>query len=178
MARTENLASYMVLEMVKNARSKVAAVIKQKNSNTLEVYSVLMLWKSMVGNRRPWDHKPFIKKTYGEWSRDSDTNTQFNFDIWSNIHYGYVGRSVGFSAWTLKAGAGYAQKMAGTNPPGYWMRRIDSLGDADFLAAFDDPKDQAAIVIGINLWDQYKLNISTNKLVSAIRARRFELQTK
>ena len=58
MALTEKLASYIALEMKKNAQSCTANEIKNKNSEVLGLYSALMLWKSMVGNRRPWDqHK-------------------------------------------------------------------------------------------------------------------------
>ncbi|PCK06696.1 MAG: hypothetical protein COA42_17115 [Alteromonadaceae bacterium] len=178
MANVEKLVEYIELEMTKNSKSSAANQIREKNSETLGLYDAMVLWKSKVGNRKPWDHKGHIKNTYGEWASDSETSTQYNYDIWSNLHYGYVGRHVGFSEWLLKAGAGYAQLSAGTSPSGYWGRRFSKLGDADFLAAFDDPKDLAAIDIGSKLWVNNKSNITANKILRAIRSRRKELQIK
>ncbi|MBT3145203.1 polymorphic toxin type 44 domain-containing protein [Neptunomonas phycophila] len=178
MPTIQDLTSYITKEMRVNAQSSQARDIRQKNQSLLDTFKALTQWKSMVGNRRPWDHKGYIKNTYGEWALDAETETEFNFDIWSNIHYGYVGRSVGFSGWTLKAGAGYAQWAAGTSPKGYWSRRADTFGDADVIAAFDDPKDQAAIQIGIALWDSYKLNITSDLLLEALRLNRSSLQTR
>jgi len=175
---TEEVVLYIMSEMLKNVQSDIAKNIKAKNNETFGAYDAAIMWKAIVGNRKPWDHKPFIFKTYGRWTIDRQSRTQYNFDIWSNIHYGFVGRSVGFSAWMLKAGAGYAQYKAGTSPKGYWERRFKTMGDADFLAAFDDPKDQAAIDIGIKLWEKHKLDLTANKILSAIRARKNELQIK
>ncbi|WP_293267502.1 polymorphic toxin type 44 domain-containing protein [Neptunomonas sp.] len=174
----EDLAFYMASEMKRNARSVIAQNIKQHNTSVFDTYQALTKWKSMVGNRRPWDHKNHIKNTYGEWSLDSLSGAQFNYDIWSNLHYGYVGRGVGFSAWTLKAGAGYAQWAAGTNPDGYWQRRAEKLGDADVIAAFDDPNDQTAITLGIQLWDSYKSNIDARIIAALLREHHSDLQTK
>jgi len=108
---TEELVLYILSEILKNAQSEIAKDIRTKNSETLGFYEAAIKWKSMVGNRRPWDHKAYIQRTYGTWSIDRLTRTQYNYDIWSNLHYGYVGKSVGFSEWTLKSGAGYGKNM-------------------------------------------------------------------
>ena len=126
-------------------------------------------WKNMVGNRRPWDHKAAIRAAFGDWSDDRSSGLQYFYDIWSNLHYGYVGSFIGFGAWLLKAGAGYAQVAAGTNPGGYWDRRAETLGDADFLAAFDDPKDQEAIMVGVHLWEQQRATVSVTDVVEHVR---------
>ncbi|MCG8312617.1 MAG: polymorphic toxin type 44 domain-containing protein [Pseudomonadales bacterium] len=174
----ESVVGYILSEMLKNIQSPIAQKIKAKNKETLGFYEAATLWKSMVGNRKPWDHKQHIKKTYGEWSYDKQTKTYYNFDIWSNLHYGYVGRYAGFSAWTLKAGAGYAQWQAGTSPPGYWERRLKEIGDADFLAAFDDPHDQTAIQIGADLWDAHQQKLTIANILKPVRNQRKQLQTK
>ncbi len=178
MAIMEDVALYIHGEILKNAQSNVAKAIKKNNESILGVYDSMMKWKSMVGNRRPWDHKRHIKATYGEWTYDTTSRKHYNFDIWSNLHYGYVGRAVDFSTWTLKAGAGAAQFKAGTSPEGYWGRRVKTLGDADFLAAFDDPKDQAAIAVGAALWENHKLAVTATNVVEAVRAARSHLQVK
>jgi len=117
-------------------------------------------WIYLVGPGKPWDHKAIMKGRFGEWTLDDVTKYLFNFDIWSNIHYGYVGSACEFSEWELLSGAGAGQVYARTTPPGYWDRRLTELGDVDFLAAFDDPDDQEAIKIGIGLWARQQACIS------------------
>jgi len=122
-----------------------------------------------------WDHKPFIKKNYGMWSYDDVSGNSYQYDVWSNVHFGYVGAASGFSDWELKSGAGVGQLLAGTSDVGifdkeYWRRRFSTLGDADVLAAFDDPKDQAAIQLGIDLWRKYGTELTADELMDAIRA--------
>lgn len=63
-----------------------------------------------------------------------------------NIHYGFIGKAVGFTEWGLTAGAGVAQLKDNNRNLGAWVsqyiqNRIRKLWDADFLAAFDDASD-------------------------------------
>jgi Bacterial toxin 44 len=178
-----DVATFIAGEMTKNAASTVTKTIAGYLADgailhPLKFYDACQLWKAWVGNRRPWDYKRFLRSTYGEWSADSVSGYSYNFDIWSNVHYGYVGRAAGFSAWTLKAGAGAAQQAAGTSPDGYWSRRFDTIGDADFLAAFDDPKDQVAIEVGVGLWETYALAMTLTNLLDSVRAAAARLDTK
>ncbi|RMH33045.1 MAG: hypothetical protein D6694_15780, partial [Gammaproteobacteria bacterium] len=103
-------------------------------------------WKSMVQTGAPWDHKPYILSRFGAIAWHDGYG--YRFDIWSNIHYGYVGRKVGLSRTELLAGAGAAQIMDGTSQLGYWG------------SWFDDPYDQASIRIGIELYERYQLNVT------------------
>ncbi|MCB9957710.1 MAG: hypothetical protein H6843_03755 [Rhodospirillaceae bacterium] len=189
MADMETVLSYIEGEMRKNYKSPMADRIRDllgidgwdlvvPGKQATDVANAMQIWKSMVNYGKPWDHKPHIKKVYGDWSHDSHTKTDYFFDIWSNIHYGYVGRACGFGMWTLKAGAGFAQWKAGTNPPGYWTRRAETLGDADFLAAFDDPKDQVAIELGGKLWDDKKGSFTHQEFLDRVRAEKSTLATK
>lgn len=45
------------------------------------------------------------------------TNVEMYYDIWSNIHFGYVGRAMGFSEDVLQAGAASFLPGAGKNDP-------------------------------------------------------------
>ena len=79
-----------------------------------------------------------------------------------NIHYGFIGKAVGFTEWELTAGAGVAQLKDNNRNLGAWVsqyiqNRIRELWDADFLAAFDDASDNEAIKIGFRLWSQATL---------------------
>ncbi|KAA5604565.1 hypothetical protein F1188_15230 [Roseospira marina] len=183
MTKMVAVAGYIWGEMIKNAGSTVVASISTLLTSggltyPLNFYDACQLWKAQVGNRKPWDHKRHIKSTYGDWSTDATSGKSYGFDIWSNVHYGYVGRAAGFWTYVLKAGAGHAQLQAGTSPPGYWSRRFKRIGDADFLAAFDDPKDQAAIELGARLWDTYGKTLTVQQLIDAVRADAAALNTK
>lgn len=68
---------------------------------------------------------------------------QVRRDAFANIHYGYVGRSLGYSRWFLEFGAGMAQLKANTWKGKYWN------------TWFDDPIDNAAIRRGMDLYDKY-----------------------
>lgn len=201
MSTMTDAAAFIRDEMITNAGGAVVATIRALNhqADRLETiadstgpfldgplmaadaalrYRALTTFKAWVGNRRPWDHKATMKTRFGEWTADAQSKREYNFDIWSNVHYGFVGRACGFSEWTLKAGAGYAQWQAGTAPDGYWERRLEQLGDADFLAAFDDPADQRAIKIGMDLWNAYGPATTSAQLVGECRTAAAGLNTR
>lgn len=137
--------------------------------------AAMMLWYDKVAAGRDWDHKGRLKPN-NSWITDG--NLSYRFDIWSNIHYGFVGRAVAFSAWTLKAGAGGAQVKDKTVPSGYWDRRFNKIGDADFMAAFDDPDDQAAIMVGADLYDSKRSALTAEALRDLVRLRSAGLATR
>ena len=110
-----------------------------------------------------------------EWTCDKENQMLYNYDIWSNIHYGYVGLAVGFNEWELKNAAGAAQISDNTVPKDKDKGEFDRL---DFLASFDDPKDQEAIKIGFRLFDDYKLNIKSEHLLKELRNNATKLNTK
>jgi hypothetical protein len=110
----------------------------------------LLTWKSMVQGGADWDHKRIVRSLFG-YGAERD-GFIYNFDVWSNIHYGYVGRSVGFTELELHGGAGGAQVyMDHTSDPSYWR----TWGD--------EPADQKAISIGEELWDTYGLNVTPER---------------
>lgn len=95
-----------------------------------------------------------------EWACDSTTELKFMYDIWSNIHYGFVGRYVGFTEFELINGAGYAQLGDNNRSVGQWLEqyaknRFVDFGDADILGGFDDAEDTQAIKIGFSLFNKF-----------------------
>lgn len=85
-------------------------------------------WANKVRTKGDWDHKPLIRdniefkkvavhrplglnadgapsKSYYHKYKEHD----YFYDVWSNIHYGYVGLSVGFSETRLLSGAAFEQ---------------------------------------------------------------------
>jgi RHS repeat-associated protein len=120
-----------------------------------------VLWMERVFKGRPCDYKDYIREKYGSLVRVG--SRQFPFDIVANVNYGYIGRVAGFSAIELKVGAGAAQvvdnvvtpMLKGTAPS--WQ----NIGPP--ATFFDDPRDQAAIQIGIELYDRYRLDVSLSE---------------
>ena len=66
--------------------------------------AAMMLWAQQEKTGGPWDHKPHLQRRHDLWSPSLKRhdfhiygNTAYSFDVWSNIHYGYVGIALGFS---------------------------------------------------------------------------------
>ena len=152
-SEAQQVALYMASEMNINAAGDKCAQIRAKWTSAWpnDWWDALMMFRDMVNYQAPWDHKPMIEATWGEWQPDPGMGIDWYFDVWSNIHYGYVGRACGFSESLLKDAAGFAQWRSSNVPEGYWRRRFETLGDADVFRALDDPLDQAAIGVGYHL---------------------------
>lgn len=136
---------------------------------------------SFLGN---WDHKP---KLIAENSPvpeifESDGwmklgNRSYNYDILSNIHYGYVGRAAGFSENELIGGAGLEQfgsvtyraierKLTGAAGQARWPSQ--TYPSPTWLSAWDDPSDTAAIEIGVKMWLEYGMDVQPADIYLAI----------
>jgi hypothetical protein len=68
-------------------------------------------------------------------------STPYYYDVWSNVHYGYVGRAAGFSTSTLRDGAGLEQ--IGSNLAR--LNRPSRSPGAPGLRAFDDAHDRSSV---------------------------------
>jgi len=107
-----------------------------------------LVWAEKVRPGGDWDHKPDLQEMFnreGEYffMRVPGTDEAVSFDLWSNIHYGYVGTEVGIPGEDLQAAAELAE--AGTN----------------------DAFDRVAVQIGIDLRQQYQPRSLTAEHVRA-----------
>ena len=146
--------------------------------------AAVMLWRSQVTYQADWDHKPHLGRMRHLWSKTLGRHdyhvygtTVYGFDVWSNVHYGYVGRAVGFSAGMLLDGAGLAQLMNDTKksmrsfpkkgviPP--WERPFAS-GQEPGLRKWDRPEDRESIRLGIKLYQKRKALLTPQLLVEHI----------
>ncbi|MEN5160525.1 polymorphic toxin type 44 domain-containing protein [Achromobacter spanius] len=114
------------------------------------------MWTERVGPGRPWDHKPQLKRMLGKdfnigWQKYGDFD--YFFDIWSNIHYGYVGVAIGFSATEMIHGAGLAQALddALENRPAQYHPE-----NGPWPASADDVPDHISIKLGTDLYEDVK----------------------
>jgi len=180
------VANYIVEEMLRNINSEICKNVQKFNhdfwwgspfkviENKKKAYK---LWKRTVGAGCEWDHKKDILDNYGKWAcnKKGENSLKFRFDLWSNIHYGFVGKHAGFLEIELINGAGWAQ--IGDNDKSlaswdtwkeYFKNRIVDIGDADFLGGFDDPCDQQAIKVGFYLYDKHKDNLTADILIEKL----------
>jgi RHS repeat-associated protein len=124
-------------------------------------------WASMVCENCDWDYKKPIQRMEKAGGRNEAYqrvgNSSYYFDTWTNIVYGYVGRSVGFSADELLDGAGVEQIGSDLR---HGRPLNANLGDP--WRNFDEPTDGPGITVGINLWEAYGLVVTPEQLLGAI----------
>lgn len=136
-----------------------------------------LAWGALVRQNGVWDHKPIIARRFtpavesGEQHYHRYHDHVYFYDVWSNIHYGYVGRACGFSEAELLDGAGVEQiasdLIRGDMPK-------ESVGVSG-MRRFDHPSDRVAVTIGTELFKASPSALDAAHLVSRIVARRAAL---
>lgn len=120
----------------------------------------------MVREDGPWDHKREIRRDgNGHFASLGKSSYRYHhkygkyeyyYDIWANIHYGYVSLYCGFSEGLMLEGAGLEQVGSDTlhddqdvtyrsEIPGGWLS----------LRKFDDVTDNLSIRLGFELYHEY-----------------------
>lgn len=132
------------------------------NSMSFKV-AALFGWAMMVRQDGPWDHKPIIRHKFHPRSPSDQVwhvhkRHIYFYDVWSNLHYGFVGTAAGFSSSELLDGAGLEQIASDL-----LRRKLPTPSGTGGLRRFDDPSDRAAIGIGIRLY-----RTRPNQLTSAV----------
>ncbi|MBT2786385.1 MULTISPECIES: polymorphic toxin type 44 domain-containing protein [unclassified Halomonas] len=122
-------------------------------------------WLTMPGG--VWDHKQYFDprvdpergrqfETSGETTRRHHHKYQgyeYFYDIWSNIHYGYVGRYIGFSEDALLDGAGLAQFASDVAE--FKMPENRSNTNGEGFRRFDDDTDYLSVRLGISMFERF-----------------------
>ncbi|NDZ97725.1 hypothetical protein G3I13_20930 [Streptomyces sp. SID6673] len=157
---------YIFEEMKRNYDSDVVKGIHQLNSKPkwwevwryadgLEDANALGRWALKVRTNGDWDHKPKLREMFGipqEGGGDLDyfqypgTDKRVYLDIYSNIHYGYVGKAAGFDDQTLMRGANSDTAGTGTGDPG----------------------DDITMKAGMDMWDKYGANMTEEQFHGAV----------
>lgn len=126
----------------------------------------MAIWTKQVGQNMEWDHKPKLEAMYNGVVRHKQGRYEYYYDIWSNIHYGYVGIAGGLSESLLLDGAG-AEQIASDSlrkveesltKPREERKRLGPRPTASpwtKLRSWDDVADRVSISIGIKLANQY-----------------------
>ena len=134
-----DVTNWLITQMNRN-RNHVEIKHCRSWYNTLLWPRCLLKFKNLVGNCKPWDFK--CKQSFQKGSCPSQRCPRtvtlcgrcVNYDVAGNIHYGWVGRAASIRRWLLLYAADRVQK-----------------------GGVDDPRDQNAIKIGMDLWDRPSL---------------------
>lgn len=153
---TSPVINYIVGEMNKNANSKTVQEIKKLNRGLfgLGKPAAYKKWKNLVCYDCVWDHKSYIKehftdKFFGRSSYQLVNHTYYRWDIWSNIHYGFVGNAAGFSDVELLGGSSLANIRKNGKP--------------------DDLSDRTSILVGNILFKKNSRRVNSYDLIQAIQ---------
>ena len=110
-----------------------------------------------------WDHKPLIRNNGWGVSQtidfrpiDHDIEIDFYYDIWSNIHYGFVGLAAGFTEEHLHSSASTENA-------------VSNLGGEDPLS------DRVSIQIGLDLYREHGTRFGLMKLLDELYQHRGSL---
>ncbi|MFJ2320015.1 polymorphic toxin type 44 domain-containing protein [Pseudomonas sp. NPDC087817] len=142
------------------------------------VAAAMALWTERVGQGMDWDHKKKIPKIIGGvWHKQGDYD--YFYDIWSNVHYGYVGMAGGLSESALSDGAGVEQyasdfirkaeekivEILTQQTPEKPLPGPHRSGNVEGARAFDDAPDRISIQIGVQLFKEHPNGGITAKMV-------------
>ena len=132
--------------------------------------AALVAWGMKVRQGGDWDHKPVIARRFNPRNPGGPQhwhlygNTLYFYDVWSNLHYGYVGVAAGFSEGVLLDGAGLEQigsaVLSGRMPR--------SSPDTSGMRAWDDPADREAVQLGMALYALKPDRVTTRDLIDAV----------
>lgn len=124
------------------------------------------IWTRKVGQDPEWDHKPKLRALYNNNVWHKQGRYAYYYDIWSNIHYGYVGLIAGLSERVLLDGAGAEQIVSDAyrkveewyeKPKNDWKLPGPHTTASPWssLRSWDDVADRVSISIGVRLASQH-----------------------
>ncbi|MEU9511147.1 fibronectin type III domain-containing protein [Micromonospora sp. NPDC048169] len=149
----ESVVSYIYSEMYNNARSGVITAIRADVASGVGWNRANVTFAALVAPGQPWDHKPKIERMLGPgletgskglYYRVPGREYEIYYDIWSNIHYGYVGRRGLF--------------------PRDWLQYTASK------VGITDAGDRYSIALGMDLYDQKGMSLTRADVDGAVRA--------
>ncbi|MDH2436767.1 polymorphic toxin type 44 domain-containing protein [Pokkaliibacter sp. MBI-7] len=132
--------------------------------------AAMMIWTMKVAQDSSWDHKPVISRCFHprdpqEQQYHAWKDRRYFYDIWSNIHYGFIGAASGFTNSQLSDGAGLEQ-IGSTLFNLKWPAREGI--PTGRLRDFDGVNDRKSVQLGIDLYAKYPVGPSAKALVDSI----------
>ncbi len=136
--------------------------------------AAMAIWTERVGQNRPWDHKPKIHSKFGGY-RHKQGKYDYFYDIWSNIHYGYVGMAGGLTESLLLDGAGLEQivsdklrqweEMLFVPKDQRKLKGPQATEGVEGLRAWNDAPDRISVSIGLQLYSANSNGSITAKMI-------------
>lgn len=127
----------------------------------------------------PWDHKPKIRDKFNMDLGNQDTlysdvpatNYRIFYDVWSNIHFGYVGVKATFSGEELQDGAS-GGFFAGDNDQGDVITVQIGIDLGHAYSPDELQPDNIDYKVRGRLYELYQLTLSTNRQVKTVLLRK------
>ncbi|MGJ6127047.1 polymorphic toxin type 44 domain-containing protein [Mycolicibacterium sp. Y3] len=145
--------NYMYGEMANNANSAFTQRIRNEmSSGVLSAARGLLEFHDAVQVGGVWDHKPVIQRMLdvsqgaGLYLQQPATDRQVFYDMWSNIHYGFVGKAAGIPSTALE--------LAPQNP-------LDNAG-------VTDDGDIITVRAGIDMFEKYGADMTAVEFAQGI----------
>lgn len=131
--------------------------------------AAMLIWTGKVRQGGDWDHKLKISGKFHPRAPKAQQYHHYNgwvyyYDVWSNLHYGYVGMASGFSESALLDGAG-GEQIASDLLRGNTPQRSSGVTG---LRAWDDKFDRAAISAGVALYKSKPNQVFARDLVHLV----------
>lgn len=134
------------------------------------------IWTRKVGQNQEWDHKPKLKALFNGTFWHKQGKYMYFYDIWSNIHYGYIGIIGGLSESVLLDGAGAEQIASDALRKGEeWVKKPakdwtlpgphPTASPWTELRSWDDVADRVSISIGVRLANLHPNGGITAKMI-------------
>lgn len=145
-----DVANYMAREIENNINTPIADIMKLYDELSIIIPMALsnqttkfIIFAYAVYTDNFWDHKWQLSALFPSMGLSRRyyhmyNNTEIYYDMWSNIHFGVIGRYCKFSEITLLLGADAAQKLSNSS---------FSEGDTEC--------DKNSIKIGFSIYDEY-----------------------
>jgi hypothetical protein len=182
----KDVIEYIHGEMTRNVASQVAADIKRLVEAAKALgwrswfmtadpeWAAMEKFKSMVGKGKPWDHKQPIRDQYGEFALDASRGVLYQYENWSNLHFGFIGAYIGFSQDLLLNAAGLANEIDRGGSLSTILQKLIS----GQLRDLDESQDSAAIRAGFRLWNNKGSRVTVADILEAVRQTRTNLKQK
>ena len=182
--RFDKTLDYMYNEMIVNSQGDQANILRTMlNENCAATYlsppfgspsaataggiwGAYLIFFNLTRTNGKWDHKwqlrPLLHIKAGNWADEyfpirEDMEYEYFYDIWSNIHFGYVGASIGFPRQDLE------------NIPDLYSRVPSFLKPAiKPVLGSNGPGDLISVKIGLDLWSTYGNGLTKQQLHAAI----------
>ncbi|RZS34055.1 putative RNase toxin 44 of polymorphic toxin system [Herbihabitans rhizosphaerae] len=154
------LQNFMFNEMKGNLNTKEFAELRKlfASDNPFDRAKGYKMWYDLVHNNSVWDHKEELQKMLGIdtkselYQKIPGQNKQAFYDIWSNLHYGYVGAGAGIPPDRLEQGATLDKQIPG----------------AEKFVGKSDVGDEITVRKGIELYQKYGPNMTQQQFQSEV----------